>query len=193
MRHSVREELLGVLVFVGAIWIGFALDLLIPMSLSSLGVTPRTLAGLPGIPLMPSLHEDLRHLLSNSIPLFVLLVLLAGSNARSWSVVVCIVLIGGILLWAFGRPATHIGASGLVYGLIAFLIVSGILERRIVPLLISVFVGFMYGGTLLAGIVPSLGSHISWEGHLFGAIAGGMVAWLLTRQSNSPAAGVSRY
>jgi membrane associated rhomboid family serine protease len=78
---------------------------------------------------------------------------------------------------------THVGASGLIYGLIAFLLVSGFLERRIVPLVISIVVGFLYGGTLLAGIVPDLGSHVSWEGHLLGAVAGGLVAGLLTSRS----------
>jgi membrane associated rhomboid family serine protease len=85
------------------------------------------------------------------------------------------------LLWLFGRPANHIGASGLIFGLIAFLIVSGLLERRFVPLVISVVVIFFYGGSLLLGVVPRLGSHVSWDGHLFGAVAGGIIAYVLTR------------
>jgi membrane associated rhomboid family serine protease len=186
MKHTIREELLGVFVFVGVVWCLFLVGLVIPWNINSLGLTPRSLVGLAGIPLMPFLHENLRHLLSNTVPLIVLLLLLAGSNARSRSIVVYIVLIGGVLLWIFGRPATHIGASGLVYGLIAFLIVSGLLERRLVPLLISIVVGFVYGGTLLSGIVPDLGSHVSWEGHLFGAVAGGLVAGLLTRRGKQP-------
>jgi membrane associated rhomboid family serine protease len=84
----------------------------------------------------------------------------------------------------FGRPATHIGASGLIYGLIAYLLVSGISERRFVPMVIAIVVGFLYGGTLASGILPTSESHISWEGHLFGAIAGGSIALLLTKQPN---------
>jgi membrane associated rhomboid family serine protease len=82
----------------------------------------------------------------------------------------------------FGRPAVHIGASGLIYGLIAYLIVSGISERRIVPMLVAILVGFLYGGTLASGVLPTSASHISWEGHLFGVIAGGSIALWLTKE-----------
>ena len=75
----------------------------------------------------------------------------------------------------------------MIYGLIAFLIVSGIREGRIVPMIISLVVGLLYGGTLAAGVLPSLGSHISWEGHLFGAIAGGVMAYLLTNDRDDAA------
>ena len=183
VKHSVREELRGVLVFVGVVWCVFFVGLVMPFRINSFGVTPRSLVGLVGIPLMPFLHADLKHLMSNTFPLTVLLLLLAGSKAKSWAIVTYIILLGGAMLWLFGRSVTHVGASGLIYGLIAFLLVSGLLERRIVPLVIAVVVGFLYGGTLLSGIVPSLRSHISWEGHLFGAVAGGLVAGLLTKQS----------
>ena len=92
-------------------------------------------------------------------------------------------MLGGLLLWLFGRHATHIGASGLIFGLIAFLIVSGLEERRIIPLIIAVVVGFLYGGTLLWGILPLSGPHTSWDGHLCGAIAGAAVAYTLARTS----------
>ncbi len=169
--------------FIGAIWAVFLLELILPFDLRSLGLVPRTLTALVGIPAMPFLHANWQHIISNTLPLFVLLILLAGSKANSWAVVVEVVLIGGALLWLFGRPATHIGASGLIFGLMAFLIVSGLLERRFVPLVISVVVILFYGGTLLLGVVPRLGSHISWDGHLFGALAGGIVAYRLTRKS----------
>ncbi len=119
-----------------------------------------------------------------------LLLLLAGSKAQSWAIVAYIVFLSGALLWLFGRPATHIGASGLIYGLIAYLLVSGICERRIVPMVISMVVGFLYGGTLASGILPSWGSHISWEGHLLGAIAGGVIAYLLTKELDNTEAPV---
>ncbi len=169
--------------FVGAIWAVFFLEFILPFDLTSFAVVPRTLTGLVGIPAMPFLHASFLHIFSNTLSLFILLVLLAGSRADSWKVVVEIVLLGGVLLWLFGRPANHIGASGLISGLIAFLIVSGLLERRFVPLVISVGVIFFYGGSLLLGVVPRLGSHISWDGHLFGAVAGGVIAYLLTRNS----------
>ena len=183
-KHSIRDELLAVLAFVGFIWCVFIIGHVLPFRLESFGITPRTLRGLVGIPVAPFLHANLAHLISNTIPLIVLLLLLAGSKAQSWAIVVYIVLLSGALLWMLGRPATHIGASGLIYGLIAYLIVSGIRERRIVPMMIAIVVGFLYGGTLASGMLPTWGSHISWEGHLFGAIAGGGIALLLTKERN---------
>jgi membrane associated rhomboid family serine protease len=183
VQHTIQQELKGIIAFVGAIWVVFLVDLVIPYDLAAFGVTPRKLAGLVGIPAMPFLHASWQHIISNTLPLLVLLVLLAGSKARSWLVVVEIVLLGGALLWLLGRPATHVGASGLIFGLIAFLIVSGLLERRLVPLFISLVVGFVYGGSLLSGIVPRLNSPVSWDGHLCGAIAGGAIAFFLARDA----------
>ncbi len=191
VKHSVREELRGVFVFVGVVWCVFVVGLVLPFSINSFGVTPRSFIGLLGIPFMPFLHADFKHLLSNTVPLTLLLLLLAGSKANSWIIVAFIVFMSGAMLWLFGRPMTHVGASGLIFGLIAFLLASGILERRTVPLLISIVVGFLYGGTLLSGIVPDLGSHISWEGHLLGALAGGLVAGLVTRRGVQPEANSS--
>jgi len=180
-KHTIREELFGVLAFVGLIWIVFIVGSILPLQLETYGITPRTLDGLVGIPAAPFLHANFSHLLANTVPLTVLLLLLAGSKVNSWEIVVCIVLLGGALLWMFGRPATHIGASGLIYGLITFLLLSGIWERRIIPILVSLTVGILYGGALLSGVVPSWASNVSWEGHLFGALAGALVAYLLAR------------
>jgi membrane associated rhomboid family serine protease len=180
--HSIGEEITGVGEFIGAIWAVYLLSWAFP-ALEHYGVVPRTAIGLVGIPAMPFLHANLHHLLSNTVPLFVLLVLLAGSRAESWQVVVTITLLGGFLLWTFGRPAVHIGASGLISGLTAFLILSGFLEKRFVPLLVALLVGFLYGGSLILGVVPRLGSNISWDGHLCGAVAGGIVAIALARST----------
>jgi membrane associated rhomboid family serine protease len=183
-QHAIREEVYGVLAFVGLIWCVFIVGHVLPLRLESYGVTPRTAAGLIGIAAAPFLHANLAHLVANTIPLTVLLLLLAGSRASSWQIVLAIVFLGGVLLWLFGRPATHIGASGLIYGLIAFLLLSGVWEGRIVPLMISVVVGILYGGALFSGILPNSESHVSWEGHLFGAIAGAIVAYFLTKRQS---------
>jgi membrane associated rhomboid family serine protease len=190
--HTIREEIHAVVLFVGAIWAVFFLSLVFP-TLDNFGVIPRRFIGLVGIPAMPFLHGSFTHLLSNTIPLVVLLILLAGSRAESWQVVVDVVLVGGLLLWIFGRQAVHIGASGLISGLTAFLILSGFLEQRIVPLLIAVLVGFLYGGSLILGVIPHFGSNISWDGHLCGAIAGGFVAYVLARGARKQSAGLKRY
>lgn len=187
--HRVREEIYGVLAFIGAIWVVFAADWIVPGDLNnSLGLAPRTLHGLVGIVSMPFLHDGIGHLAGNTVPLFVLLTLLAGSRARSWTIVVEIVLLGGGLLWVFGRGGTvHVGASGLVFGLAAFLIASGLLERRPVALGVAVLVAFLYGGSLLAGVLPAAGD-VSWDGHLCGAIAGVASAYGLARDRGPRAA-----
>ncbi len=179
--HTIREELEGIVEFLAVIWAVFVISRFFP-GLDQFGVVPRTLGGLIGIPAAPFLHLNLRHILSNTFPLFILLVLLAGSKARTWEIVADIVVLGGGLLWLFGRPKTcAIGASGLIFGLITFLILSGFLEKRLIPLAIAILVGFIYGGTLLSGVLPQVDSQISWEGHLCGAVAGGIVAYALTR------------
>jgi membrane associated rhomboid family serine protease len=185
--HSIRAELAGIGIFIAAIWAVFLLSVALPsLDLNSYGLRPRTLSGLVGIAAAPFLHENFRHILGNTVPLFVLLVLLAGSRARSRAVVIDIILLGGALLWLFGRSAYHIGASGLIFGLITFLIVSGFLERRIVPLLISLVVGFWYSGTLLFGVLPRLHSDVSWDGHVCSAVAGVIVAYALAREPDKP-------
>lgn len=180
--HTIREEIHGVILFVGAIWAVYLASLVFPV-VDRYGVIPRRLDGLPGIAAMPFLHANLEHILSNTVPLVVLLILLAGSRTESWEVVVIISLLGGSLLWIVGRPAVHIGASGLISGLAAFLIVSGFLEKRLIPSMIALLVSFLCGGSLVLGVIPRLGSHVSWDGHLCGAIAGGLVAYGLTRGS----------
>ena len=175
--HQIRQELPAVLLFVLAIWGVFLLDRVLP--LEQYGLVPREISGLIGIVTMPFLQADLTHLLNNSLPLVVLLLLLPGSRADSRAVVVIVAVLGGLLLWLFGRGhALHIGASGLVFGLAVFLIVSGLRERRMLPLMISLMVVFMYGTSLLAGLWPWQ-RGVSWDGHLFGGIAGAVAAWLL--------------
>ncbi len=181
--HSIRQEIKGVLVFVAAIWAVALIDWATPWN--PLGLVPRQAIGLLGIGSMTFLHLDFSHLISNTFPLVILLVLLAGSRARSWSIVVLIVLCGGLLLWIFGRQASHKGASLLIFGLISFLISTGLFyERRPIPALIAVLVTFFYGIPLVTGVLPRLwgDDSVSWDGHLCGAIAGVLVAWQLTRR-----------
>lgn len=179
--HHIREELPAVILFLVAIWGVFILDRILP--LERFGLVPRDWGGLIGVVTMPFLHANFTHLLNNTVPLAVLLTLLAGSRADSRIAVILITVLGGLLLWLLGRGhSMHIGASGLVFGLAVFLIVSGILERRTIPLLVSLFVAFTYGTTLLGGILPWQ-PGVSWDGHLFGGVAGALVAWLLVRKA----------
>lgn len=185
MRRSFREESKLILGFVGLLWLVYLIDLVLPVDLRSFGLTPRTVSGIPGIGTMPFLHVGWNHLISNTVPLVVLLFLLAGSRAKSVEAVVGLIVTGGVLLWCFGRSGSiHIGASGLIYGLIAFLIVAGFRERHFVSLAVAILTGFLYGGTLLFGILPTAGEKVSWDGHLAGAVAGVLVAVRLVKKSN---------
>lgn len=183
--HSIQRDFTRIAIFLGAIWVIFVLDRFLPLEL--FGLVPRTTGGLVGIVAMPFLHGDFAHLMANSVPLAVTLALLAGSRANSGAIVGLIILLGGIGLWLFGRSALHIGASGLVFGLIAFHIFAGVFERRLQSLLIAVVVGFLYATTLLQGVLP-LQQGVSWDGHLFGAAAGILVALLsakMLREDNT--------
>lgn len=190
-RHTIRQEVAPILAFVALIWIVFLVSRVLPFNLNAYGITPRTLHGLAGIVCSPFLHADLAHITGNTIPLIVLLLLLAGSQPNTWTIVTAIILASGSLLWLVGRHATHVGASGLIFGLAAYLIVAGFREDRIIPLLVALAVGFLYGGALAAGMVPRLGSHVSWDGHLTAAAAGAIVAWMMT--SKQDAAGLPDY
>ena len=116
--------------------------------------------------------------MANTVPLVVLLCLLAGSRANSIDIVVLISVLAGILLWLFGQNAVHIGASVLVFGLIGFLVCAGFFEKRLLSALISIGVAVVYGSTLVFGVLP-LQRGVSWDGHLFGAIAGGAIAYYI--------------
>ncbi|MEM8735042.1 MAG: rhomboid family intramembrane serine protease [Planctomycetota bacterium] len=185
MKHQIRDEFRYVLIFVAVIWAVFIVDTLVPaFDLNQWGLVPRQFGGLLGIPLMPFLHGGVGHIASNTVPLVVLLVLMAGSRTRTWETVAEITILGGALLWIFGRSQTssgqtlsHVGASGLIYGLIAFLIVAGFREKRILSLVIALGVGFFFGATLLFGVIPR-NNGVSWDGHLCGAIAGAALAYL---------------
>lgn len=175
--HSVGSDLRGIVLFIGLIWLVFVLDRVLP--LENFGLIPRSLRGLAGIVTLPFLHGDWAHITSNTVPLFLLLLLLAGSRANSIDIVVFISILAGIALWLFGRTAIHIGASVLVFGLIGFLVCAGFFEKRLLSACIAIGVAVTYGSTLLSGILPT-NSGVSWEGHLFGACAGGLVAYYIS-------------
>lgn len=163
--------------FIISIYVVFTISIFFPIV--NLGIVPRTLKGLLGIITSPFLHGGFRHIISNTVPLVVLLFILNYFYPqKAIYVILFTVIAGGLLVWLFGRNANHIGASGLIYGIAAFLIANGFIEQKFVPLLISIGVIILYG-SLIWGILPSLRSYISWEGHLFGAISGVTISFLL--------------
>jgi hypothetical protein len=142
---------------------------------------------------MPFLHGSLGHLLSNTVPLAILSILLVSSRDDALRLMVVISISGAGLLWVIGRQHNHVGASGLIYGLIAFLLVSGFVEKRWFDIAISMVVLFLFGGSLIVGVLPTWNAQISWDGHLCGAIAGAVLAFLNKRpvEGNSIAIGAA--
>ena len=143
--------------------------------LNAWGILPRTVHGLAGIPLSPFLHGSFSHVISNAVT-FLGLGGLVGLRGRQvlFRVSLIVILIGGAGVWAFGRSATHIGASGLVFGYFGYLVARGWYERRFGSILVAIGVIILYGGLIL-GVLPTQGL-VSWEAHLFGLIAGVLAA-----------------
>lgn len=167
--------------FVTLLWVLELLDLLVLRSgLDRFGIRPRDTAGLVGILFAPLLHGGLAHLIANTVPLLVLGWLVMVRRLSDFFAVTAIVwLLGGLGVWLFAPPRTvHIGASGLIFGYLGFLLLRGYFERSFTAIFLSVVVGLLYGGALW-GILPSR-PGISWQGHLFGFLAGVLAARLLT-------------
>ncbi|GAA1570026.1 rhomboid family intramembrane serine protease [Kribbella sancticallisti] len=165
---------------VGLMWISELVDTALNGELDQYGIISRDPEGLFGILTAPFLHLGFSHLISNTLPLVTLGALIAVSGAmRLFSVTAIVTTIGGLGTWLISPPNTiTIGASGLVFGYAAYLIARGAFNRRIGQVLIGVIVVLVWGSALLGGLLPQDG--ISWQGHLFGGIAGVLAAWVLT-------------
>ncbi len=174
----VRDNLVIGLGFVALLWIIYFLGVISPLELRIHGIIPRTVQGLPGILFSPFLHAGVGHLLSNSVALAVLLpVSLIYSRKLTLEAIVIIVLLGGGLVWLLGASNTaHIGASGIIFGLIGYLLAIGIFRRELLALAVSLLVAFYYGWTLSSLFVVLPG--ISWSSHFFGFASGVCAAWL---------------
>ena len=168
--------------FVGLLWVIEIVDAVSPGDLDRYGIEPRSEDGLVGIALAPLLHSGWTHLEANSVPLLVLgLVVAVASTARFFGVLAWAWVVGGVGVWLVAPVGSvTVGASGLVFGLLAYLLVIGFLERRAVGILISVGVFLVYGGVLL-GVLPGQ-PGVSWQGHLFGAAGGVLAAYHLANR-----------
>lgn len=158
------------------LWIAFAFDRVYHLDLYRFGVLPRVGKGLLGIVVSPFVHDDLEHLFNNSAPIMVLGWLLVYFYPKAAGrVVLASWMLGGLWVWLTARDSYHIGASGIIYGMAAFLFFSGLLRRRIALMGVSLIVVFLYG-SMVWGVLP-IQPRISWESHLFGAVAGVVMAW----------------
>lgn len=172
--------------FVAVLWLVALVNWAFNLGLEWFGVRPRELAGLPGILLAPLLHGGMPHLISNSIPLFVLATGMLYLYPYSTLKVLPAVYLGpGIAVWLLGDASSvHIGASGLVYGLVAYVFVAGVIRRDRRAIAASMLVYFLYG-TLVWGVFP-VKPGISWQTHLAGALIGVAMAVLLRRLDQPP-------
>lgn len=177
-----------ILTFVVLLYLVELIDELTRHSLDGNGIRPQTTDGLWGIVFAPVLHANWQHLMANTVPLLVLgfLMTLAGISRFVWATAI-IWILGGFGTWVIGNwgsncgPTDHIGASGLIFGYLAFLLVFGLFIRRVWNIIIGLLVLVVYGGVLLEAM-PVLGrcGGVSWQGHLCGAIAGVVAAYLLS-------------
>ena len=165
-------RLAALAVFIAAIWAIEALQMATGRGLTAqFGLIPRRVEGLDGVVMMPLLHGSPAHAAANTGPLLIFGVILAATATRAlWAVTAVIVGLGGLGVWLFGGLAIHVGASGLLFGWFAFLVARGIVDRRPLPMLVALGVGVVYGA-LIWGVLPGQ-EGISWEAHLFGALAG---------------------
>lgn len=171
-----RNSIVFVLSFTMVLWLVKALEWAVALDFGFLGILPRTLSGTMGIITAPLVHGDVLHLISNTFPLLLLGVSVFYFYDRiALEVFAWIYFMSGFWVWMAARDAYHIGASGLVYGLVAFLFFSGLFRRDTKSLTISLIVIFLYGG-MLQGLFPT-NDRISWESHLLGALAGAFCAF----------------
>lgn len=186
--HRLRDAAGGALppvVLAALMWLSELVDTVLGGALDRYGIQPREVDGLGGILAAPLLHGGLGHLVANTGAFVVLGVLTALITGRFWAATLGIAVVGGLGVWLLGADGTvHIGASGLVYGYAAFLFAWGLLVRRALAIAAALFVALAYGG-ILWGVLPA-GSGVSWEGHLFGALAGVLMAWVLSRRARRP-------
>ncbi|EKD70992.1 MAG: rhomboid family transporter protein [uncultured bacterium] len=154
------------------------LNFILKYRLNILGIQPRAEWGFIGIPFSPFLHGNFSHLIFNAIPLFIFsnFILLQGANLF-YIVTAIIILISGLLIWLFARPGIHIGASSLIMGYFGFIVIDIYLKPTALSIVIGLVALFYFGG-MFSNLFPDRDKQISWEGHVFGFVAGIITAWI---------------
>ncbi len=171
--------------FVALLWLAHLMNWGLDLDPAPFGIRPRQLDGLPGILFAPLAHASFEHLIANTAPLLFVGTAMLFLYPRAASKVVPAVYLGpGVAVWLFGRPSVHLGASGLVYGLVAYVFIGGLLRRDRRAIAASLAVAFLYG-TLVAGLVPTE-PRVSWETHVSAAAIGVVMAIALRRLDVPP-------
>ncbi|WP_283637147.1 rhomboid family intramembrane serine protease [Aquaticitalea lipolytica] len=157
--------------FVMLIWIVFWLQVRFLPEIKSFGIYPQTFEGLRGVIFSPFIHGDIEHIYHNTIPLFVLsMALFYFYRDIAWKVLFYGILLSGFITWYIGRPANHIGASGLIYVLVSFIFFKGVFAKHYRLVALSLLMVFLYG-SMIWYVFP-VKEGMSWEGHLGGLITG---------------------
>lgn len=177
-----KSGLMFLIGFICLMWVLEILDVIAGGRLDAYGIVSRQTDSFSGIVMAPLLHADFNHLLANTIPLLILGVFIALiSLKRIILVTAFITIVGGFAVWLFGPANTvTIGASGVVFGYAAYLITRGIFTRNLVHIIIGCGVVAVFGASLAASLLPQTG--VSWQGHLFGAIAGILAASIFDKR-----------
>jgi len=167
---------------VALMWVIEVINTIDSNRLDNDGIYPRNVGRLWGIATAPFLHASFQHLISNTVPLLFLgLIIALRGAARVAAVTVIVIAIGGLGTWLISPSGSvTIGASGVVFGYATYLLTRGFFDRSALELLTGVIVGVVWGGALLVSLVPH--QHISWQGHLCGAVAGVLAAYGLRRE-----------
>lgn len=178
---------LPAIVFVILVWLVFIVDHagMLAWDFSRLGIMPGVVDRLVGIIFSPFIHSSFSHLLSNTLPLLIMIWFLFYFYSKiAFGAFVCLWLSSGFLTWIIGRGAYHIGASGLVFAFLFFLFFSGIFRKHIPLVSVSMIVAFIYGSSIwsIFPITEMVDASISWEGHLSGAISGLIFAIVFRKQ-----------
>lgn len=165
------------LAVVGLLWVVSALNwTVLGGSLNRFGVLPRDPAGAAGILLHPFLHVGVTHLVMNTMAFLVLGGMVLLRDARDfWLVTLLGIVAGGAGIWLVGHPGVHMGASGVIFAYLGYLLLAGWFDRRFGSIALSIF-AFALWGNMLLGLSP-FQRGISWEGHLFGFFGGVAGAW----------------
>ncbi len=188
-KRNFKLALKMALSFVGFLWIILIFDTVFGLGLTRFGLRPRHIEGLVGVFTAPLLHGGAEHMFSNTLPLIISLTTILYLYPRSAMRVIPIIWMGsGVLAWMIGRTSLHFGASGFVYGLLAYVFIGGILRLDMRSVAVSVMVWFLYG-SMIWGVLP-IRPNMSWELHLSGAILGVALAIVYRRWDVTP---VKRY
>lgn len=166
-----KDSVFYSLAFIALLWIVKAIEFSVSGDFGDYGILPRKISGAIGIITGPLIHGDINHLFSNTIPLLILGIgVIYFYNKIAFEVIALIYLMTGVWVWIAAREAYHIGASGIVYGLVSFLFFSGVFRKDPKSIAVSLVVTFLLGG-MIYGIFPT-NENISWESHLLGSFAG---------------------